>query len=449
MIEINQQKSIAVIGGGITGISAAIELAKSGNFQVILFEKENQIGGLCSYYRWKDSVYDRFYHVILRTDTDLLEFIKELGLESELFWREARSGFYGAGKLVSMSSIRDFIRFPFLSLWQKFRMGLGILYSARIRDSLKLDGIYARQWLMKIFGRKVYENIWSPLLRSKLGNAEEKTSAAFIWANITRLYGARSSRSKQEIMGHVHGGYHTILTAAKKRLAELGVKVLTDSPVLKLESQHGKDKIRITTNSIQLKFDKALLTVPCPEVLKILSDIRIHPYWKRVRRVEYLGVVCVLLFLERKLSPYYVINLLDKDLPFTGIIESTNVVSSNEGGGVNLIYLPKYISHDDPINSLEDDEIAELFLEKLKTVFPELKKEEILYKNVFRERYVQPIQELNFLEHAVHFRTPISNLYLVNTSMIDDSTLNNNAAISLAKHAVGAIIADTRKREEE
>ena len=168
-----------------------------------------------------------------------------------------------------------------------------------------------------------------------------------------------------------------------------------------------------------------------------------------IRRVEYLGVVCVLLFLERKLSPYYVINLLDKDLPFTGIIESTNVVSSKEGGGVNLIYLPKYISHDDPINSLEDDEIAELFLEKLKTVFPELKKEEILYKNVFRERYVQPIQELNFLEHAVHFRTPISNLYLVNTSMIDDSTLNNNAAISLAKHAVGAIIADTRKREEE
>ena len=170
MKEINQQKSIAVIGGGITGISAAIELANSGYFQVTLFEKENQIGGLCSHYRWKDSVCDRFYHVILRTDTNLLEFIKELGLESELFWRKARSGFYGGGKLVSMSSTADFIRFPFLSLWQKFRMGLGILYSARIKDPLKLDRIYAREWLTKIFGRKrrLESSIISPAISTRL-----------------------------------------------------------------------------------------------------------------------------------------------------------------------------------------------------------------------------------------------------------------------------------------
>jgi len=200
------KETIAIVGGGMTGISAALELARSGRFDVTLFEKQDRLGGLSGYFEWEDVTWDRFYHVILSTDTVMLDFLKELGLESELFWQATKSGFYGDGRLVSMSSTLDFIRFPFMSLWQKFRLGLGILYSARIKDPAKLDRIYVREWLTRVFGRRVYENIWDPLLRSKLGDARERTSAAFIWATINRLYGARSSDNKQEKMGHVHGG---------------------------------------------------------------------------------------------------------------------------------------------------------------------------------------------------------------------------------------------------
>ena len=65
--------------------------------------------------------------------------------------------------------------------------------------------------------------------------------------------------------------------------------------------------------------------------------------------MEYLGVVCVLLVLSKKLSPYYVINLLDKDLPFTGIVEVTNVVDSTDFDGRHLVYLPKYFAPSDSI----------------------------------------------------------------------------------------------------
>ncbi|CAB5115193.1 Phytoene desaturase (EC [Olavius algarvensis associated proteobacterium Delta 3] len=239
---------MAVIGGGMTGIAAALELAKSGRFEVTLFEKADHIGGLSDHYTWSGLTWDRFYHVILSTDTVMLDFIREIGLENQLFWQDTKSGFYGDGKLVSMSTPMDFLRFPFLSLWQKFRLGLGILYSCRIKDPTKLDRIYVREWLTRVFGRRVYESIWDPLLRSKLGNAREKTSAAFIWATITRLYGARTAENKQEKMGHVHGGYKTILDAAEKKLQELGVKIILNAPVTKIEPVSAFDLQPQTSN---------------------------------------------------------------------------------------------------------------------------------------------------------------------------------------------------------
>ena len=442
----SDRESIAIVGGGMMGIVVAMKLAESGRYDVSLFEKEPHLGGLSSAYQWEDLIWDRFYHVILSTDSLLIELLRELGLEKELFWRETKTGFYGEGKLVSMSSTLDFITFPFMSLWQKFRMGLGILYGTQIKDPSKLDKIYVRTWLTHVFGRRVYERIWEPLLRSKLGDARERASAAFIWATITRLYGARSSGSKVEKMGHIHGGYHRILAAAEQRLRELGVNIKTQSPVQKLihpSTPSSSHPLQLTTSENTASFDKVLFTIPCPEVLRLCEPGDEHPYWKRLRQVEYLGVACVLLVLSRQLSPYYVTNLLDKELPFTGIIEATNVVAPEELGGRHLVYLPKYMPPDDPLNHLDDAEMIALFLEKLKKVFPDLQDRDILHTQIFRERYVQPLQELGYLEHKIAMQTPLTGVYLVNTAMISNTTLNNNIVIFLAKKATENILNDS------
>jgi protoporphyrinogen oxidase len=450
----NQKETIAVVGGGMTGIAAALELAKSGLFKVTLFEKKDRLGGLSGYFQWENVTWDRFYHVILSADTVMLEFIKELGLEKELFWRETKSGFYGDGRLVSMSSTLDFIRFPFMTLWQKFRLALGILYSARIKDPAKLDRVYAREWLTKIFGRRVYENIWEPLLKSKLGEARERTSAAFIWATINRLYGARSSDNKREKMGHVHGGYKRIIEAAEKKLKEAGVTVLTNHSVENLASNKIPNpsfnikNLTLRTPSASFPFDKVLLTIDCPTILKSIEHQDSSPYWNQLNKVEYLGVICLLLILRRKLSPFYVINLLDRQLPFTGIIEATNIVPPEEVDGKHIVYLPKYLPASDPVNHLTDDEIKGLIFAGLKKVYPDFGDHNVLYAEVSREKYVQPLQELNYLDRTFGFKTPAENLFMVNTSMIYNSTLNNNAAITLARKAAKYII-DERRRGEE
>ena len=175
----------------MTGISAALRLGQEPNLEVTLIEKADHLGGLSDYFSWGPVTWDRFYHVVLSTDEVLIGFLSDLGLEKNLRFTETKSGFFGDGRLVSLSSNSDFLRFPFLSLWQKCRLALGVLYSASFKDGSRLDQLYVRQWLTSVFGRRVYEQIWDPLLRSKLGSAREETSAAFIWATIRRLYGAR------------------------------------------------------------------------------------------------------------------------------------------------------------------------------------------------------------------------------------------------------------------
>jgi protoporphyrinogen oxidase len=455
-------KRIAVVGGGVTGIAAAMRLSQSKEFKVTLFEAAERLGGLSSYYQWEDVIWDRFYHVILSTDTVFLNLIQELGLNDRLFWRDTQSGFFGDNRLVSMSSTVDFLRFPFMSLWQKFRMGLGILYCSRIQNATKLDRIYAREWLTRIFGRRVYESIWEPLLRSKLGAAREKTSAAFIWATINRLYGARqnSGSSKKEQMGHVHGGYHTILSAAEKRLLELGVELKKGTLVEKIipHAEVGarpapgerpvpeKARFSLHAENQDFDFDNVLLTVDCPKVLKLVdgSTDTNQSYWRNLKNVDYLGVVCLFLVMRHQLSPYYVINLLDKELPFTGIIEATNVVSPADMGGKHIVYLPKYVTRDDPVKSKSDEEIKTIFFDKLRKVYPHLNNQDILHSKVFRAEYVQPLQEIDFLGRSSSMNTPIDGLYIVNTSMIYNSTLNNNAAANLALKAAKTIIDDNR-----
>jgi len=430
------------VGGGISGVVAALKLAQSGSFSVTILEKENQIGGLSSSYEWQDLTCDRFYHVILPTDSHLLQFIDALGLKSALYWRETKTGFYGQGRLVSFSSMGDFFRFPFMSIYEKLRLGLGIFYANQLRAPEKLDSISARSWLTRIFGVRTYENIWEPLLRSKFGEARDKVSASLICATIKRLYGTRSAINKQERLGYVHGRYKAVFEAARRRIEEAGGKILTCANVEKVALDRQNGKIVVVANSRSLEFDKLVLTIPCQETLRIFEDNKEHPYWRRLGQIEYLGVICLLLVLKRRLSPYYVINLLDRTLPFTGIVESTNVISPASLRNRHLVYLPKYVTKDEPLLNMSDQEIWSLFFEKLCEVFPELRREDILHKKVFREKYVQPVLNVGFLEKLIGFRTPWPGVYLVNSSMISDSTLNNNAMVNLASRAAEMIIED-------
>ena len=315
------------------------------------------------------------------------------------------------------------------------------MIATRVGNLEKLDRTYVRAWLTRLFGRRVYEQIWDPLLRSKLGAARDRTSAAFIWTTIRRLYGARSGTEKVERMGHVHGGYRRILSSFRNCLEKQRVRIRTSEEVLQV-AQDGDNGFLVKTIGGSYRFNRVICTVPNPIILHLINPGRKDQYWEYLAKVEYLGVVCVLLILTRSLSPFYVTNLLDTSLTFTGIIEASNVISPQDLNGRHVVYLPRYLALEDPVSEWSDEQITARFLDSLRIVFPGLSQEEILHMEVFRERYVQPLQDIDYIRRQVGFRTPVSGMYVANTSMIANSTLNNNAVIRLARKAAVTVLED-------
>ena len=432
---------VGIVGGGMMGLATAFYLKKRG-INATIFERERDIGGLSRSQEILPGLHwDRFYHVILTTDTDLLQFVSDIGLSRDVQFRETRTGFYTDGNLYSMSNTLEFLKFKPLSLLDKLRLGYGILYSTKISNWQRLENIHVKTWLIKVFGHRNYEKLWDPLLRSKLGGAKNQASAAFIWATIKRLYGTRQKSSKKEMMGCVRGGYFSILNHLRNHLLESGNTILLNHEITKIiPLDDGRIRL-VGNNSKPLDFDRVIATTANPEIIRILPQV-FSDFRSRLEGVKYLGVLCVTLLLKKSLTPFYITNITDNSLPFTGLIETSNAMPEEILGDKALIYLPRYLAPGDPFFKKSDDRVLEIFISALKRMFPDFTEDEIVSCKLNRETYVQPLQELRYSEKIPPMKTQIDNLYMVNTSMILNSTLNNNQVIQLAKKVANLVSTD-------
>src|SRR2546429_361428 len=76
--------SIIILGGGITGLSAAWQLEKAGHTSITLLEKENRAGGKIGTLHEDGFLIEQGPDSFITAKPQALELIEELGLSSEL-----------------------------------------------------------------------------------------------------------------------------------------------------------------------------------------------------------------------------------------------------------------------------------------------------------------------------------------------------------------------------
>lgn len=438
----NSPRRWAVVGGGMLGLATAWRLAKAGQ-RVTLLEAADAIGGLTSAWSLGEVEWDKYYHVILLSDSRLRSLLQDIGLEQEIRWVTTRTGFYSDGQLVSMSNSWEFLRFPPLNLIQKFRLGGTIFYASKIRNSDKLEQIPVAQWLQKLSGKRTFNKIWLPLLKAKLGEAYERTSAAFIWSYIDRMYKARRSGMKREMFGYVPGGYRRILNVLAEKLKELGVEIRTASPVNdlayapelgRLRVRHGRAGAEVTS-----EFERVIMTVPSPMIAKSCQQLSVDEM-TRLTEAEYLGVVCTSLLIDKPLGGFYVTNITDDWVPLTGIIEMGSIVKPEYLGGHYLVYLPQYLLSDDPRFEESDEVIHERCLSTLAKIYPNFDRSRVAAIQTARARHVMTLPTLNYSKRLPPVVSSVPGLYLLNSAQVTVGNLNVNETIEIVERELARAV---------
>jgi protoporphyrinogen oxidase len=438
-------KRFVVVGGGVTGCVLAERIKqRSPESSVTLLEGSSTLGGL-SVRTEPDLIgWDRFYHVVTPQDGQLLDWLRRLGVADRLRWRGAHTGFYADGKLHRFDTPLDFLRFPPLDLLDKSRLAASILYASRVSDGAPLWNITAADWLRKIAGDTVYRKFWEPLLRAKLGSAHNDVAATFIWSTIRRLYATRQAEGRREAFGYISGGYAPVFAAAEQYLGKLGITVRKSAPVEQLSNgPDGSTRLQFRDGG-ELLADRVIYTGPSRALPTLGAGLPIpESLLERAERLRYLGVLCMVLKLTRAFCPYYVLNLTDPGLPFTGVIGLTTLVDPVETGGHHLVYLPRYLPDDDPDFAKPDEAFVEPFVAALERIGARrgFRRDEILSTHLYRSRFVSPIAVLGYDKLRLPIPLVPGRLYLLNTGRILGGTLNNSQMIDEAEQGLEQILA--------
>jgi len=118
-------KPVAIIGGGITGLTAAFELKQRG-LPVRLFEAADRVGGVIQTVRREGYLAEFGPNSILETSPVISNLVRDLGLESRRFYSEPSAEnryVVRGGKPVSLpTSAADFLTTPLFSLRAKLRV---------------------------------------------------------------------------------------------------------------------------------------------------------------------------------------------------------------------------------------------------------------------------------------------------------------------------------------
>ncbi|MFD0982782.1 NAD(P)/FAD-dependent oxidoreductase [Tropicimonas aquimaris] len=426
---------VLVVGGGFAGLTAGYRLARQGK-RVTVLEADSTVGGLAGAFEVGGTQLDRFYHHWFTNDLEVMGLIEELGLMDKVVTSPTNTGVYYANQFFKLSTPMDLLRFSPLSFADRIRLGLLTLRARKVEDWMALEERTAADWLRELGGEQVYKVVWEPLLHGKFGPYAESVSAVWFW-NKLKLRGGSRGKGGEERLAYFKGSFYLLALALADAIREAGGEVRTGAPVDKL----ARDEDGLWRASGPWGAVTAPLAIATP-ALPLIADMTedwAPAYWlAQMRRIDYIGNVCLVLELDRSLSETYWLNVNDPSFPYVGVIEHTNFEAPTVYGGRHIVYLSKYLPHTDALYLMSDQEVFDFSLPHIQKMFPEFRRDWVLGHSVWRARWSQPVVERNYSALIPPREGPAEGLHICSMAQIYPEDRGTNYAIrqgnQIARH---------------
>jgi protoporphyrinogen oxidase len=417
-------KKILIVGGGFTGLTAALRLSADENFSVTLVEGSKELGGLAGGFQIQGTSLEKTYHHLFLTDTSILELVKELGLSDKLIWCDSSVGIFRDKKIHPFKTPGDLLKFSPCNFLGRLRTGFAALYLKHQKNWRGFTRVTAHDWMTRACGASAMASIWTPLLKGKFDRHYDKVAMAWFWARIHIRANSRSGGGGEKL-GYFKGGFNVITAALEKKLRANGVKILTGTMVERISTER-----TAVINGETVPFDYCLFTGPSPAFAKLLpAEKSLNDYAAKLRSIEYLGAACLIFTSDQSLGDFYWVNVNEPDAPFLVFIQHTNLVGPETYGGKNVYYIGAYLDPEGKTFALSDDELAQQWFAYLPKMFPHLDAHRVAEKFIFRFRAAQHIVDTGYEEKIPDFKTPLAGVFLSNFSQIFPEDRGTNFAV--------------------
>jgi protoporphyrinogen oxidase len=438
-------KHIAVIGGGITGLTAALRLAQRGH-RVTLWERGERLGGQANAFPVAGTALERFYHHLFQSDREIVQLIEELGIADHLRWLPSNVGYFADGRIWPLNGALDLLRLGFIPLHDRVRVGLVTAYLQRVREWQRFERVTAAAWLRRALGPRAYERTFGAQLRAKFGRYHDQVAMVWFWGKIWLRTTSRRSPLERERLGYIQGSFNVLIDALAEGARTAGAELVTGRGPDRLSPRPdgGWD---VVLDDETVAVDAVVVTTPSPILARLVPELP-ESYRAKLGALAYEAAIVVLLQLTVPLSEIYWLNIADDDLPFTGVIEHTNFMSPGHYQGQRFVYLSKYLEPDHPYFAISDEALIETYVPYLQRINPAFQRTWIERWWVFRERAAQPIVPLNYSERIPDHRTGLPGLYLANTTQIYPEDRGTNYSVRLGNQIAALVDQDFLKARD-
>lgn len=424
--------SIAVIGAGVAGMTAAWDLVRAGH-EVHIYEAEPTVGGLAAGFSepgWEWSM-EKFYHHWFQTDQDILQIIDEIGKSDKVLFPRPKTSYWIDGRIYRSEMNASAISLP-LSLPALIRLGLtGVFLKFITNDWHSLEKVTADSWMRRWMGEEAYNKLWRPLLIGKFANLYQEVNMAWLWARIK----TRSLR-----LGIYEGGFQAFLDALAGAVMARGVQIHLSTPVQAITTANGKPAL--TINGHTTAYDRVISTSSPSLMLKLAPELAATPYGQQMQELRSIGALCLVIALRQSLltDGTYWLNLPatspDKQtsqFPFLALVEHTNFMDKSHYGGDVLVYCGDYVPVDHEYLRMSADELLERFLPALQKVNPAFQRDWIRKTWLWRAPYAQPVPGVNHSQKIPALKTPLPGLYWASMSQVYPWDRGTNFAVEIGR----------------
>jgi len=423
-----------IIGAGLAGLTAAIDLAGMGR-NVIVLEKAEVIGGHACSKMTNGYIHDIGFHVIIPDAIPLYEMVKTAGIENDLTRFDMKFGFLKNRRAYSFSpDPLSLMKFRLLSVRDKIKLGLLMKGIEGLSEEHYSD-MTAEEFVTEKVSEKALRSFFEPLLTRLSGIPLEALSAAFLIAFSKMLVQVKSYE-----LCYPRRGIGKLAEGMASRIEALGAVIKTDSEVKEIVTDGNQVTgvvYRQDEVEKEIEASNVVSTVHFRDLPKIIDLPR--EYENKLKEIEYTEFTIAYFGVDTKLSDYDMEVMIPREENFciNSFVEVSNIakeVAPEKKSLLSVLTTPHTIQ-----KRSNDEEILDAITEDLSRLFPELE-ERINWRKLIRQPFTAITKE--YMSLKPEFVTPIKGLYLAGAQMYP---LQDMATAVVSGHIVSDIIKERDK----